>query len=87
MAGCVGAGLISAGLWQVLIHAAAYFSLHTFQGDIYVVQRLGGVVRVGVVCLLALASGISGVTGVGLGLLAGRTAWGRLVGEWDEKEQ
>ena len=83
--GSAGAGAMSCVLWNVLSAAAGYFSSHTFDDQIYVVQRLGGVVRVGVVCLLALASGISGVTGLGLFLLAGRTGIAKVTGEFRER--
>ncbi len=71
-AGAVGAAIISAVLWQILQTLIAMYIANPPHYDLYVVQRITGVVRTAVVGLLSLASGISGVTALGLLLLGGK---------------
>lgn len=73
-AGAAGSTLVSAALWKLLVTLVALYSQHPFDSDFYVVTRLVAVVRTAVVGLLSLASGISGVTGVGLFLLGARVS-------------
>lgn len=63
-----------------------YFGRHGLEEQVYVVRRIGGVVRTVIVGGFALASGFSGVTAVGLAGLAGRVAWERVFGEFQERE-
>lgn len=69
LAGTAGAALISAVLWKILQTVVDLYTLHPFTSDIYFVNRITVVVRTAVVGLLALGSGISGVTSLGLLLL------------------
>lgn len=79
-AGAAGAALISGTLWTVLNKLIALYMEHPFTTDFYVVQRITAVVRVAVVGLLALATGISGVTALGLLLLGARVSIDALSG-------
>lgn len=73
--GSVGAGIMALALWYILRTLVEAYNLHPMQSDFYVVQRLVAVVRTAVVGLLALASGISGVTSLGLLLLGGQVIY------------
>lgn len=81
-AGAAGAAGISYAAWIALAFIANFFVTHPFTDEIYVVQRIGAVVRTVLVCLFALGSGISGVTGLGLFLLGIRTTFGKVTGEF-----
>ncbi|CAN8063993.1 unnamed protein product [Agarophyton chilense] len=85
--GAVGAAAISYAAWTALIFAASFFTSHPMDAQIYVVQRLGAIVRTSLVCLLALASGISGVTSLGLFMLTLRTAYAKISAEFDNANQ
>lgn len=84
--GAIGAFGISAATWHTMTWFIAFVVQHPLTDEIYIVQRLSVVVRTALVCLLALASGISGVTGLGLFLLSGRTTIGRFRGEFTSDE-
>lgn len=73
LSGAAGAALISFAAWTALRALVAAYVAHPMETDFYVVQRVSAIVRTAVVGLLALASGISGVTSLGLLLLSGRT--------------
>lgn len=73
--GSAGAAAMAVALWYILQTLVEAYNLHPLQSDFYVVQRLVAVVRTAVVGLLALASGISGVTSVGLLLLGAQVTY------------
>lgn len=72
--GAFGAALISAAIWSLLQVLVKMYALHPIESDFYVVNRITAVVRTAVVGLLALGSGMSGVTGMGLFLLGFRVS-------------
>lgn len=84
--GAIGAIGISAAMWHTMTWFISFVIQHPLNNEIYVVQRLSVVVRTALVCLMALASGISGVTALGLFLLTGRTTIGRIRGEFKSDE-
>eukprot|EP00591_Stephanopyxis_turris_P010477 CAMPEP_0195529456 /NCGR_PEP_ID=MMETSP0794_2-20130614/31991_1 /TAXON_ID=515487 /ORGANISM="Stephanopyxis turris, Strain CCMP 815" /LENGTH=221 /DNA_ID=CAMNT_0040660763 /DNA_START=353 /DNA_END=1018 /DNA_ORIENTATION=- len=71
------------GLWWCTAKLGAVFAEHPVVTDVYAVQRLATVFRNVVVGIFTLASGFSGVTGVGLFLLGTRVAYGVARGELD----
>ena len=71
-AGAAGAAVISVILWQILESLIGLYLSHPPHFDLYIVQRITGVIRTAVIGLLSLASGISGVTAIGLLLLGGK---------------
>ena len=81
-AGAAGAGLISWMTWTLLQAIVQLYVTHPLQTDFYVVLRISSIIRITIVGLLSLASGMSGVTSIGLLLLAGRTTIGVLTGEF-----
>lgn len=82
-AGSVGAGVIAVTLWYTLQGLVVAYSAHPLQSEFYVVQRMVAVVRTAVVGLLALASGISGVTSVGLLLLGSQVTYDSITSRND----
>jgi len=82
-----GSGLLafvgSYGLWTATTFIADLFAKNPVETDFYTAARLSGVFRNVIVGLFSLASGFSGVIGLGLVLLAGRVAYGVLTGELD----
>lgn len=80
--GSAGAGVMFWAAWHVLQGTVAFYMSHPFESDYYVLVRINAVVRTVLVGMFALASGISGVTSLGLFLLCGRTAKGRITGEF-----
>lgn len=82
LSGGIGAAAIAFVLWNMLQISANFFITHPYESDFYVVARISAVVRTTIVGVLALASGISGVTSVGLTLLAGRTTIAAITGEF-----
>lgn len=84
-AGAGGAAFISFVAWQLLNATVAFAVSHPLDDQVYVVQRLAAVVRTTLVCLFALGSGISGVTGLGLALLGLRTSYGHITKEYSDK--
>lgn len=84
--GAAGAAFISFVAWQFLNGTIEFSLSHPVNDQIYVVQRVAGVVRTTLVCIFALGSGISGVTGLGLALLGFRTSYGVITGEFSKKE-
>ena len=70
--GALGGALISGALWLLLRFLLEAYITHPLETDFYVVQRISAIVRTAVVGLLALGSGISGVTSLGLFLLGSR---------------
>lgn len=89
VAGAVGAAAIFWALWTATTWLASWYGAHPVSDDGvggYAVARISVVVRTAVVGLVALASGMSGVTGVGLALLAGRVGYGRVTGVWPDME-
>lgn len=84
LSGSVGAFLIAYVAWNMLQSIIALYLSHPLRTDFYVIQRINAIVRTVVVSLLALASGISGVTALGLALLAGRTGYAAVTRELDK---
>lgn len=84
-AGSAGAALISVIVWRLLNATARFAATHPLDEQIYIVQRLAVVVRTCLVCLFALGSGISGVTSLGLLLLAFRTSYAVIAPESSTK--
>lgn len=85
--GAAGAAAMFWVLWTATTWLAGWYGAHpvTADGDGgYVVARISVVVRTAVVGLVALAAGMSGVTGAGLALLAGRVAYGKVTGVWPD---
>ncbi|KAK1862233.1 hypothetical protein I4F81_004807 [Pyropia yezoensis] len=85
--GAAGAAAMFWALWTATTWLAGWYGAHpvTSDGDGgYVVARISVVVRTAVVGLVALAAGMSGVTGAGLALLAGRVTFGKVTGVWPE---
>lgn len=84
--GSLGAAAISYCAWIALGYIIHFFLTHPFTDELYVIQRIGAVVRTALVCLFALGSGISGVTALGLFLLGVRTTAAAVTGEFaDDK--
>lgn len=86
-AGAIGASGISYAAWVSLGYIVQFFVAHPFTDEIYVVQRIGAVVRTVLVCLFALGSGISGVTGLGLFLLGVRSTVAAITGEFRDSDK
>lgn len=87
--GAAGAAAMFWALWTVTTWLANWYGAHPVSSDGeggYIVARISVVVRTVVVGLVALAAGMSGVTGAGLALLAGRVAFGKFTGVWPEVE-
>lgn len=84
-AGAAGAAAMSYGAWVGLGYIVAFFTAHPLDDNIYVVQRISAVVRTVLVCLFALGSGVSGVTGLGLLMLGFRTSFAAVTGEYRDK--
>jgi hypothetical protein len=84
--GGVGAAAMFWAAWTVLQGTVAFYTAHPFDSDMYVLRRINAVVRTVLVGMLALASGISGVTSLGLFLLSGRTAAAAVTGEFTKGE-
>ncbi|GAB0494875.1 hypothetical protein MMPV_006172 [Pyropia vietnamensis] len=87
--GAAGAAAMFWVLWSVTMWLASWYGTHPVTSDGnggYIVARISVVVRTVVVGLVALAAGMSGVTGAGLALLAGRVAYGKVTGVWPEVE-
>lgn len=85
--GAAGAAAMFWALWTATTWLASWYGAHPVSADGdggYVVARISVVVRTAVVGLVALAAGMSGVTGVGLALLAGRVTYGKATGVWPE---
>jgi hypothetical protein len=82
LVGSFGAAAIAYAAWHVLMGTANFYATHPFETEFYVVRRINGIVRTALVGMFALGSGISGVTALGLFLLAGRTAIGKVAGEF-----
>lgn len=80
-AGAAAAAVMSAALWKALQMAVDVYVEHPFVSDVYALNRVTAVVRTAVVGLLALASGISGVTAAGLALLGGQVTVETLTGK------
>ena len=76
------------GMWLLTGFLAQKFADSApMADDFYVVQRIATVVRTCVVGASALASGVSGVTSVGLLLLSIRCAFGILTGEFESAKK
>lgn len=86
-AGAAGAALISYVAWSMLNFIVLFFYAHPLTDEIYVVQRLGAVVRISLVCLFALGTGISGVTSLGLLLLGAKTTVAAFTGEFRDSDK
>lgn len=84
-AGSAGAAVISAIAWRLLNDMVLFVAHHSLDDQIYIIQRVAVVVRTTLVCLLALGSGISGVTSLGLLLLALRTSYAVVTREYATK--
>lgn len=84
--GSVGAGVMCYAAWHVLTGTVAFYTEHPFESNYYVLVRINAVVRTVLVGIFALASGITGVTSLGLFLLGGRTTAAFFTGEFKEKE-
>lgn len=82
LAGALGAAVFAAVAWRMLDATVAFAIAHPLDDRVYVVRRLAAVARAALVALFALAAGFSGATSVGLALLAARTAFARLTGEF-----
>jgi Protein of unknown function (DUF3082) len=82
LAGSFGAAVMAYAAWHVLVGTANFYANHPFDTDFYVVRRINAIVRTALVGIFALASGISGVTALGLFLLAGRTGMAAITGEF-----
>ena len=80
---------ISVASWKILLFFATFFNEHDLDSEIYIVQRLGAVVRTIIVAGFALATGFSAVTGLGLTGIFGRVVVDRIKGVdvEEEKEQ
>jgi uncharacterized membrane protein (DUF2068 family) len=83
LAGGAFALVAAAGLWLLTTYLATFFALHPVNSDVYFIQRVSGVFRNVVMGLASLASGFFGVTGLGIGLLGVRVAYGIVKGELD----
>lgn len=84
----LGAGaafFISYVTWNLLQSLIYMYLSHPPQFDLYIIQRISVVIRTALITMLALGSGISGVTGLGLALLAGRTTIAIVTGEFREQ--
>jgi Protein of unknown function (DUF3082) len=84
--GSAGAAVMFWAAWSVLQGTVAFYLAHPFESDFYVLVRINAVVRTVLVGMFALASGISGVTSLGLLLLFGRTGFAAVTGEFRERE-
>lgn len=84
-----GASALSAGMFAALVYFTMnliqYYSTEPFQSDVYVVQRLYAVVRTTMVTIFALATGITGVTALGIFALSCQVAFSRLTGRFDSE--
>jgi Protein of unknown function (DUF3082) len=82
LAGSFGAAVMAYAAWHVLEATANFYVNHPFDTEFYVVRRINAIVRTALVGIFALASGISGVTALGLFLLAGRVGVAAVTGEF-----
>eukprot|EP01038_Epipyxis_sp_PR26KG_P008005 gene8005-10848_t len=72
--------------WQMATYFAGHFAIEFVSSDIYPIQRAAIVARNIVVGLFTLASGFSGVIGLGLFLLGLTVGVGVIKGELDPKK-
>ncbi|KAG5190635.1 hypothetical protein JKP88DRAFT_232049 [Tribonema minus] len=84
--GSVGAGAMSAGAWRLTNVLAGIYLVQSEKfanSDILAVQRLTGLMKQVIVGLGTLATGVFGVTALGMALLGGRVLMGVVSGELD----
>ncbi|CAM9541701.1 unnamed protein product, partial [Phaeothamnion confervicola] len=81
--GAVGAGGMSYGAWTLTTFLAAAYYAQRIESDIYFVQRLSGILKQTIVGLGSLATGVFGVTALGMLLLSARVLSGVVSGELD----
>jgi hypothetical protein len=65
--GALVAGTIAVLLYQATGGVATTFALHSVQSDNFIVMRMSAAVRTLVIGMFALATGVFGMAGIGLG--------------------
>eukprot|EP00188_Purpureofilum_apyrenoidigerum_P002825 Plantae.Rhodophyta-Purpureofilum_apyrenoidigerum.ctg28857.p1 GENE.Plantae.Rhodophyta-Purpureofilum_apyrenoidigerum.ctg28857~~Plantae.Rhodophyta-Purpureofilum_apyrenoidigerum.ctg28857.p1 ORF type:complete len:236 (+),score=26.91 Plantae.Rhodophyta-Purpureofilum_apyrenoidigerum.ctg28857:57-710(+) len=64
-----------------------YYSTNPFQSDVYVVNRIYSVVKTAMVTIFSLATGIVGVTSLGILGLSCQVTYMQLTGKFDKKDE